>query len=200
MTEVTLTSGSGNGAFIYSSSPGTNNGTHSSLYVGDNGSGVKYRSVVKCPLNELPDGIGSIDSAVLQLYLATAPATSRTMSVYQLYKNWTESGVTWNSYASGSSWSTAGAFSGSDCNLTASGSIAISSSAPAGYKDVALDPTTIYNMYKGVYPNYGFLLKMATESGDRATFNSDNATNKPLLVVNYTLGGFNRRLQVMLFT
>lgn len=201
MAEEILTMDAGSGAFIYSSAGNTNNGSHVDYFVGDNGSGVKYRAVLVAALASLPARIATIESAVLSLYLTAKPATNRTMYVYRVKRNWVESQVTWNSYSTGNAWSTAGAYDSNDIDTTAIGSIGFTTSETLNaYKNISLDTATILGMYNGTYDNYGWLLKMATESADRVTFNSDNeTTNKPKLTVNYTLSTGGRVFQAVIF-
>lgn len=72
--------------------------------------GELRRSILSFDLSTLPSG-SIINSCNLKLYMSSAPNSSRTYGVHRLssFENtWTETGVTWNNYKSGSAWGTAG--------------------------------------------------------------------------------------------
>ena len=96
-------------AFFRSNEPDTNKSTTSAYYIGKNvGGTVTTRFVVKFDLSDIPAG-ATISSAVLTLTVASqAGASNTTMSVYRILQTVVITEVTWNSYSTGNSWSTAG--------------------------------------------------------------------------------------------
>ena len=68
-----------------------------------------HRSMVRFDLSEIPQG-STIHDATLSLYLYNAYPQTRTYGVHRIDadRDWVESEVTWNSYRSGSSWSSGG--------------------------------------------------------------------------------------------
>ena len=112
------------------------------------------------------------------------------MSGYPLLKNWTESGVTWNRYDGTNNWQTAGAGGATDRDTTSMGSRGFVASEPVGFKAIPLDVSTMQNYVNGTRADYGWLLKMDTESGFLYEFTTSDryfASNRPRLVVEYTL-------------
>ena len=150
----------------------------------------KYRSLIKFNLASIPAN-ATITSATLILRLNyQGGTTSNTMSVYPLLKNWTETGVTWNRYDGTNNWQTAGAGGATDRDTTSMGSRSFVSSEPVGFKAIPLDVSTMQNYVNGTRANYGWLLKMDTESGFLYEFTTSDryiVANRPQLVVEYTL-------------
>ncbi len=171
--------------------PTTNYGTHTSLIVGFSpGTYFRYRTLIKFDLSSLPDD-ATVTSATLSLYMYSESSTNNeSLYVYRQKRAWVESQATWNSYATGSSWAVAGGFGADDCEQSYIGSLALSATESAGWKNVSLTPTTKAGLDLG----NGWLLKMSGEanSSEYDFYSSDYTTDtslRPKLVVEYTEGG-----------
>lgn len=117
----------------------------------------------------------TIDSALLKLYIYQKTPSSGSNNMYvKMYnvrpsRNWVESEVTWNSYKTGSSWTTAGALDttndiyGSECVLdTIQWKGVVNDS-------VFLDITNLMKKWAGkdsIHINQGFMLKRGNYSSD----------------------------------
>lgn len=175
---------------ITSGAPTTNNGTATTLNLGDRNDQVNARRVlIKFDLSTLPSD-ATITSAVLSLFCITDfSSNARTYRVYRLKRAWVESQATWNIYSTGNNWSTAGGFHVDDCEQTDIGSRAFSATETLNqFKDFALTPTTKADLDLG----NGWLIKADTETDDGYNFDSsDGATagQRPKLVIEYTEAG-----------
>lgn len=167
----------------------TNYSTETQMYVGEYNGGAQIgRSLVKFDLSSLSGK--TISSATLRLtdLGSDFASNTRTMHVYRLLRNWVEAEATWNVYSSGNNWGTAGAGnSTTDYNSTSLGSLSIDATESAGEQyDITLDAATIQSMVDGGVDNYGFLLKMETESDDMhqlGTKEHGTAGYRPTLIV-----------------
>jgi hypothetical protein len=165
----------------------TNYGTLTTIAVGHkNGTAYTFRSLVKFDLSSLSGK--RIHSARLRLtYASDESGNERTGYVYRVKRNWTEAGVTWNKYNGTSSWSTAGCGSVNDRETTEIGTWTQPASPTANTTvDITLSATAIQEMIDGTFTNYGFLLKVDTESNDKINYHSSEAataTYRPTLIV-----------------
>jgi len=111
---------------------------------------------------------------------------ARTHNVHRITTDWTETGVTWNSRATGIAWTTAGG--DYDTTVTAGTSTGITANVWREW-DVTTDVQTFIN---GSYPNYGWLIKDAAEDDEgckRFLYRSreyTEADKRPKLEVTYT--------------
>src|SRR5438105_1698760 len=107
---------------MINSSADTNFDSTSTLDVGNFGAASLRRSVMAFDTSSIPIG-ATITSATLQLTQTSQdiPAESQTVRLFKLLRAFVEAEATWNSYATGSAWSTAGAFgAGTDYDSSAS--------------------------------------------------------------------------------
>ena len=96
-------------SYMNSDKPDENKGDRTEMFVKSKTGEIK-RSIVRFDLSVLPPG-STITSCNLNLYLNDGPNTSRTYGAYRINNHeteWTETGVTWNKFNSGSSWGTSG--------------------------------------------------------------------------------------------
>lgn len=166
MTTTTTQYASGNG-YIYSYDANTNHGNGTHVDIGRYGS-YYARTLLKFDLSGVPYG-NICASAVLNLTLKTDYATSNcTWKAYRLKRPWIETQATWNQYASGVAWQTAGASGANDIDLTELGtSTTISQSSGSGTTiQISLNPIEIQKMYDGTYVDYGFLIKSSELATD----------------------------------
>jgi hypothetical protein len=175
-------------AYIAQDEADTNFGSETELTVRSRITGPNprnWRVLVRFNLSSLPSN-GRVDSAILELYVATAPASSRTYGAHRLTSNWTELEVTWNSNATGSSWNTVGGdFVDTAANLT---------DVPA-VEDIWVSwniTEVVRGWHNGTYPNYGVLIKdnaeNSTTSYETIFASREDLTPElhPRLIVNFT--------------
>ena len=184
-------------AYILSDSPTTNTDGNGYMVVGENNAAVSVtRGLIQFDLSSIPAG-STIDSATLYLTLREAgsfrASNNRTMRAYRLLQNWVEAQATWNIYSTGNNWGTAGAGNTTtDREATDIGTVAMATTdADESEKTITLTASKIQEMITGgSFTNNGFLLQMDTETDDQYQFYDStvaNSTNRPKIVVNYTL-------------
>lgn len=166
---------------------GTSNfGTGTTLEVdGDDGSGVDKSVLVKWNTSTIPT------SAVVTSASLTFKITDTTASGYQIYQlkqNWLETQATWNIFATGSNWQTAGALGANDRGTTVLGTAGPATSGafytiPLNASGLAVVQAWINNPSN----NFGLVIANATNT-DGLDFSSSEATTKtdrPKLTVVY---------------
>ena len=174
--------------FLSSLAATTNTSGQTNIYVGEDITGTEiYRSLIKFDLSTVPAS-ASVSSAILSLYASVDfSSTASTFRVYRQKRAWVEAQATWNIYATGNSWQTAGGFGANDCEQTDIGSLAFSATETLNvFKDFNLTPTSISALDLG----NGWMIKSDMESNDAYGFaSSDNATaaNRPRLQIIYSL-------------
>jgi hypothetical protein len=181
--------------FIVSGIPTTNFSTYSTEETGNYG-GNSSRSLLQFPglnASNIPAG-ATILSATLYLKInADYSSNARTVRLFRSKRDVVISQCTWNVWKTGSSWSSPGAFNTNDCEQTDIGSFTMSASETVGtWKAVSLTPSAIKEIINGTWTTPTLLLKVDTESADRYDYYSTNdatSTNRPYIVVEYTLGG-----------
>lgn len=183
--------------FIRATATSTNYSTTGTDLVGEanDAVGEVNRTLIKFDLSSIPAG-AIIDSAVLTLTYATDFSDSaRTCSIYRVKQTVVITQATWNVYATGSSWATAGCSNTtSDRESDAIGSFTQPASPTLDTSvDITLTASKIQEMITGgAFTNNGFLLQVDTESNDAIGYHSAEATTtsyRPKLVVNYTVAG-----------
>ncbi|HCS40401.1 MAG TPA: hypothetical protein DIW44_12560 [Anaerolineaceae bacterium] len=169
--------------------PNTPRGTDASFYTGNDGGNIG-RGLIKFDLSSILHG-AIVKSAVLTLTSVYVWAGySGVLKIYRLKRPWVEAEATWNVYASGLNWQTAGGFGVNDCDQTEIGSATYNSALPVGTLcNVTLSPLLIMDVINEKFVN-GFLLKGSTEvPGTLATWGSSNSgSNAPKLVIDYAPG------------
>lgn len=161
-------------AFVSSYYPTQNLGTGSTLYTGYNlaGGGTQvYRSIlVKFDLTSIPSN-ATVNSATLRLYLSgSTGATPYDIKLWRYLGNWSETTVTWSNQP----------------GSTGTG-IVTSVDASSGYKTWTVKDV-VKNWVNGTYGNYGLLVSYnGTTAFEKAFSSRENGSNKPELVVDYTV-------------
>ncbi|MEI6595041.1 MAG: Ig-like domain-containing protein, partial [Bacteroidota bacterium] len=185
--------------YIYQNSTGTNYGPNTTFsFSGRTGTRTK-KALINFGFNTstIPSS-ATLNSSTLQLTFSGFTYSSSTTpfpaTVYELKRNWTETGATWTNYAASTPWGTSGAASsGTDFIATPFAK----SSAPTATKvsgDTMNIPVTslVQDWRSGTNTCYGFLLVPTSNGTSTPTCNYhsiNNTTNtryKPKLILNYT--------------
>lgn len=181
--------------FMTSSGPTTQDGSNVDVVVGPLfGSPNYYRGLVKFDISSIPSN-ATIISAILTLWTSTDFSDrAGVVEVYRVLQAWVENESTWNIYATGHNWATAGC-DNTTTDREASNIGTVSVAGPITIntqKDITLDVSKIQEMISGGgFTNNGFLLKNSNESDWNGghVFHSTNyagdATKTPKLVVTY---------------
>jgi hypothetical protein len=157
-----------------------------------NFSALPVRSVIKFDVSSIPaDAV--ISGATLSLWRAGKFGTpvNTTLRAYRIKRAWVEAQVTYNSYSTGNSWSTAGVGNTTtDREATDIGSVSILNADAVGTQyDIALTPSAVQDWVDGTMTNNGLLLKIDDETDLYQFDSSDHGTagTRPKLVVTYTV-------------
>jgi hypothetical protein len=165
----------------------TNYGASPRLISGHAPAPYAYRTLVKFDLSSIPSG-STINQATLYMYFnfsyscCGSPLTV-TCIAYPVITDWLELESSWDNAKTGMPWST----EGGDYN---SGISASTSGVYSGDVWFSWDVTNIVSYWiTDGNPNYGFLIKHPTDSGDFIVFNSkeySNSETRPYLEIEYT--------------
>ncbi|HEX4957486.1 MAG TPA: Ig-like domain-containing protein, partial [Lacibacter sp.] len=194
---LTMTTGASGNADTYINQDGTpggnstrNYGTCVDISVNRRNGGAAMRGLTKFNLSAIPAG-AVVTSATLRLYLNREGGAAYDISVHKVLEDWSEgtlcnnNGVANWTVRSGTTtnWTTAGGVFG-----TALATTNIPRTTGVYYQWTGLQ-ATVNEWLASPSTNYGFLLKAVTENiaDDRFEFDSREATNKPQLVINYTI-------------
>lgn len=179
--------------FIVAESAGSNYGSIGAITVGEQaGTSWKARSLLEFDLSGLPRDPTMV-SATLVLTVATDLSdNARTMYVYALNTDWSETTSNWNNRFGSTPWTEAGAFGVGDDVLTDPiGSVELTSDLEPG-DQVEITITNFGPVVDMIKQNYfGFLLKMDVEEDDQYDFySSDEVTEeyRPMLILEYYPG------------
>ncbi|GAB1472091.1 hypothetical protein MASR2M66_29690 [Chloroflexota bacterium] len=180
---------------IVSTSATTNYGTSADMGVGENNDSTnKYsRSLIKFDLSSLPAN-ATITTATLSLWTSSdLSSNDRTIQVYRLKVPFVEGQATWNRSVTGTNWQVVGASGANDRESSAIGSTLILNNEPLNTeKQIVLDTAKIQEFVNGSFTNNGFILVADTEVNDRFNYKTSDtatATQRPKLVIQYTIGG-----------
>jgi tartrate-resistant acid phosphatase type 5 len=165
----------------------TNYGTAASLLIdGDDptGSNNDKRSMFKWDVSAIP--AAKTVTAVSVTFNVTDVST-QAYQIYQLKRTWTETGATWNAYASGSAWQTAGADGANDRATTSLGTV---NGGATGSLTVNLNASGIalvQGWVNGSIGNQGFIiLNTANTNGlDVSSSEASTISTRPRLNVTY---------------
>jgi hypothetical protein len=173
----------------------TNYGTNALIYIGESySSSVIWRGLIEFDLSPIsPTAI--ISSATLTLKIEGDDSNNaRDFNLYRILRDWNEAQVTWNSWKTSNTWTTAGcASNGNDADLTtiwatASLSASESTGTAANFVFTSAGISELQKIINGTYANYGWLIKAATENNDAYSFDSSSSTtsaNRPKLVIEW---------------
>jgi hypothetical protein len=183
-------------SLLSQASPTTNYGSSNEIGATKFAGGDHYNTLLSFSgISSLPSSL-SVSSVTLGLYLKNAGgASTQTLSIKRLLRNWIEAQATWNIFATSSNWTTGGALSdGNDRSATTSASI--SSNGTTGVYQTVTDTGTfaaiIEDYADGTLVNYGEHIER-TDGADDSTyrvFTSSEGTDgqRPYLIVTYTSG------------
>lgn len=165
-----LTSGVSD-ALINPTVPGKNYGSSGSLSVGQAVGGTPRESLIRFDLSTLPANI-SITSAIATLTTIVTFDAQAPTRVHRVTAPWTESAVTWSSFA--------GAFS-----PTVEASFPVGSIGAGTTADLT---ALAQGWYAGTIPNHGVLLERDYTGGTTFASSEASAAQRPALQVCYTAG------------
>jgi len=195
MTTLTLRDSGVTDTQLSKNTPTAQFGTTPSFYVGAATLAKIDRVVIKFAGLAPPGGVVTVSSAVLTLKNADAAASTRVMEVRRLLSAWDEAQATYNNRLTGTAWNVAGVLGGTDVDAT----VIATGTMPTGagtFFNVSGAGFTQYvqDVMNGVITDYGVLLSVIDDTTvfdaiDRRVGARDNttATNRPTLVVTYTL-------------
>lgn len=166
------------GTYIYQSEATTTHHTEDFYRIGEHrsASSAIARCLIRFDLSSLTSIVNSISSATLKLVMVNSGNSNytRNLHAYRLLRDWTYTQATWNIAKTGTNWGTAGAGNTStDYNNTSLGYVSVAQGAAAGtVYNIAIDVATVKSLINGTYSNYGFILRVATETDDQFAFAS----------------------------
>jgi len=175
---------------IDSKNSGTNYGISPRLWVGEDPSYTENeRSLLQFDLSSIPANAVVQDASLTLTLTNLSGSSARMLCIYLLKPIWDESSATWNNYASGSAWQTAGAGGANDYDSNPLACVSMAGHETAGTQETwTLPATTIQSMVNGSAANRGFILKATVESNTTYGFaSSDNSTAayRPSLTIDY---------------
>lgn len=150
-------------------------------------------------ISSLPSSI-SVSAATVYGYLTNSTSPSSESHVFtsrRCLRDWVEAEATWNNYATGSAWGTAGGTGAADRSSTiTTTSEAIPAINAPGYEllqDSAQLRSDIEDFAAGTLPNYGWHIERTDDAntGEWRVFDEheDPDGQRPYLSVTYTTGG-----------
>jgi hypothetical protein len=154
--------------------PAVNHGAETSLHVDGNAS-ARERSLIAFNVNSSVSASATIQSATLTVCMQTivSAAVGRTHGVYRITGDWDEMTATWNNFPT--------------FNSTATDTITV----PLLTQCVDFDVTADVQAWTDGTPNYGWLLKDATEVGgltgvQYASKEHATQSQRPRLTITFT--------------
>ena len=136
-------------------------------------------------LTSIPAG-SNISSVDFTMYVTSA--TDDEYELYPLLRPWVENEATWNQYANGQNWATAGASGAADRGNTVLGSITVASK---GLYTMSLNSAGIAQVQAWVNDpasNFGFIIQDYEDARDGLDFSSSehsDVARRPALIVTY---------------
>ena len=175
-------------AYISQNSPTSNSGSSQELLAdGDDpsASGNDLSSLMRWDISQIPAG-SVIASAQIDIQVFNPSGGS--YELYEVKRNWTENGASWNNYSSGNAWETAGAQGTTDRGSTPLGAITASVTGPFTVILNAAGVAWIQNWVDNPSANNGFIAaNSATTDGlDFRSSEYATATQRPKLSVTYS--------------
>ena len=182
----TVTLSASSDSLLHSANTTTNYETSTSL---DSATGTGDDAwVFKFDLSSIPAG-STIKSAVIRIY-ESLRGSGGTFIFYRLVRDWTESGVTYNTYDGSNNWGTAGALN-SSTDYTATDSVT-TGNANGGWV-TAVVTNIVSAQFSG--NNYGIIMRRTGSNAYDFINSSENASNNPELIVTYTLASYDATFQ-----
>ena len=177
--------------------PTTNYASATTLWgAGDvNLAGQMAAAAIKFNVLSIPPGT-PLQRATLKINV-NFPTTDA-YDLFELKKDWTESGATWMNFAAGAPWDVAGAKGLGDRGATV---LASFPSASTGQNATDLNTaglSLVSGWVNGTTPNYGILLRPPLTADD-VGFNSRENTTPPVIEVTYQVSGGSQQVTVMTY-
>jgi hypothetical protein len=187
---VTVSLPAAKDARIDSANTGTNYGAAGvNLGIGESNAAVStYRTLIKVDLSSIPAGALVTGGTLYLTCISEQSDNNRQLVINRLLRDWGETTCTWNTYDGTNNWGTAGATGAADIDsvdLTSSEQV---QPAAGDIVTMAINPDILAAMIGGAYANYGWLLRVDTESSDRAQYGdrgNSTVSNRPEFVVDY---------------
>jgi len=165
-------------SYVNTNSDTTNYGANASMVVDISGGGLgSQHALLQFDLSSMPAN-ATISSATLTVN-ATANGGAANLNVYQLNEAWTENQVTWKQRVTGTNWSTQGGTitGGVQANLN-TGLTGLHS------WDIT---TLVQSWYTTPANNNGLMIASPDTGGTTVTYESNEGTTAPQLVINFTV-------------
>jgi hypothetical protein len=179
--------GGGSTTISFQNNTTTNYATATTLIVdGDDpgGTGRDKRGLLQWDVSGIPS---SKTVTAASITVTVSDASTQAYEVYQLMRTWSENGPTWNNYASGTAWQTAGADGANDRSTTVLGSITASSKGNYTITLNASGVALVQGWVNGSIANQGVMIVDAANSNglDFRSSEYSTATSRPKLTVTY---------------
>jgi hypothetical protein len=148
------------------------------------------RTLIKFDLSSIPSGVTINGGTLAITFRDDYAGAAGTICAYRQLKNWVSNQSTWNIMATGTNWTSAGAFNAADCEQTESGSATFTATETMNtVKNIPISASKLSEWISGGTANYGFLLKNTAESNNLYQYHSTNsltASYRPTLTIDYT--------------
>ena len=176
------------------SDPDTNYGTGSTVVSGQLNNGETRRALFRFDLSGIP-AQATVTSATLRLQvvfrLPSGGGANSTFDLRRILKDWTETGVTWNSRLSPAApWESGGLKGSSDASTNASSSVLVSGFGPYTFSSTQNLVADVQLWVTNSSANFGWLLISQNEVSPQTARHfaaKEDSGNAPLLTINYTL-------------
>lgn len=173
--------------YISQESAATNFGSSTILFVdGDNpiGSSKDLSTILKWDTSNIPIG-KTISSASISFYVSDS--TNQIYELYQMKRNWSEKESTWNQYAIGSNWASAGSKGSIDRGTTVLGTIVPTNVGTYSFHLNSSGVAVVQSWINNPFANYGVFISHSgnTNGMDIRSSEFSIANNRPKLTVTY---------------
>jgi len=161
--------------YLTSINPDTNQDTTTIIASGESNavSGAVFRALVKFDFSSIPSN-AVVSSATIELYMVTDKSSNtRTKRWFRVKQAWISNQATWNIYATGQGWQTAGCDGANDRESTDIGSLSMSDAETEGaWFSWSLTSSKVQEWISGAFTNNGMGLITDTQSNDSYSFES----------------------------
>jgi hypothetical protein len=165
-------------SYVNTNSANTNYGANASMVVDISGGGLgSQHALMQFDVSSMPAN-ATISSATLTVN-ATANGGATNLNLYRLNEAWTENQVTWNERVTGTNWGTlAGSITG--------GVQASLNTGLTGLHSWTVT-TLVQSWYATPANDHGLMIAGPDTGGTTVTYESNEGTTAPQLVINYTV-------------